>query len=108
MITVEEVAVSLTRENGLQHLGQIAKFALLVDEADKRFRWTFPGRGHYQGEVSFDTPEQAWLDCISLHYSSQMCLALLQLAGENTPLHPHVIRATAGYVKRINDLKGIP
>lgn len=90
-LTVMEIVRSLQCGNGLQHLGQIAGFHLMVDEDGGTF-WEYKMRGGViRGQRTYPTSEGAWFDWLMTNLTLPTLQALMVLAQQGLKIHPSMV-----------------
>lgn len=92
-IPLEEFVTALQNLNGLQHLGQIAGFHLMVDEGERTY-WQRADLSHFPlCGGTFETVEEAWFDCLFTNHKRYLLLALLEMNSRKVSMHPQALQA---------------
>lgn len=97
-LTVAEIVESLQHLNGLQHLGQMAGYHLMVDESEWTY-WQSTASTPFQSfGGSFSTAHQAWFDCMYQNFNRKLLLAMWLMASQQLTIHPQAIEAYQGWL----------
>lgn len=105
VVTVEDAADALTRLNGLQHLGQVLGYHLMVDPADDRLCYWAADDRPARGWVSFRSNAEAWLDCLVVNHNELLLAAVIRsLNFRLTSLHWQFMDACTAHGQRMQEI----
>lgn len=105
VVTLAEAAYALTRLNGLQHLGQVLGYHLMVDPGDCRLCYWVANDRPARGWVSFHSNAEAWLDCLITNHNELLLGAMVQCLNYRlTSLHWQFMDACAAHSQRLKEI----
>lgn len=97
-LALMEIVVSLQHLNGLQHLGQMAGYHLMVDEQERTY-WQSPASSQFPSfGGTFETPHEAWFDCMFTNFNRKFLLAMWMLAEQGQMPHTQALEAFKGWL----------